>query len=524
MADEEKEVLEDVETKEEKCGSYSYIPMQAVSFNELEAMQKAAQTGRAIQDLTYQFKELVTNIVYSTEVNNKSSAIKKLTDEYTSRLEKTASQTKELGDDSLPSSLLGGESEESHEKSPIKREGGIDFPAQDYAWVPNPALPSTWRLRLTESPGKVSLAQLGKAAAALSTGGFRGQKAQIPSSALSAVKRRIRAEYRKMGVSETSIPSSIRKDFSVWKSIEDGKWHWFAIYSNNFRDRDNPPEIISEKSHKTFVGLTEQGLVPMPELWHWHLPSTKWGTSEVVGYEHGFAWAAGIVDEGHEKEAESLSKQDDIKVSHGMPSRYLKRQSDDPTVIDFHVTSEISPLPDWAAANEHTGFSTFQGVTNMTAAQKKYLKDAAGLTDEEITAREAMLESKEMEVQDKLERKDKEEEKTEETETLPQENKEMLEAIGALTGILKEMRAEMQTLKTEVKELKLSDAEKIEEKSRNTPSLSMKALLRGIVYENDDAEIQKSSALLKGKPKRKASQNGSTTGVGFLDTLLADDE
>lgn len=357
MADEEMEVKEE---KSEKCGSYSsYVPMSVVSFIELEAMQKAAQTGRAIQDLTYQFKELVTNIVYSTELNNKSGAIKKLTDEYTSRLESTASysEEKELDGDVSPVSLSGDPDKENHEKSPIKREGGIDFPASDYAWVPNPALPSSWKLRLTESPGKVTLAQLGKAAAALSTGGFRGQKAQIPSTALSAVKRRIRAEYRKMGVSDTSIPSSIRKEFSIWKSVEDGKWHWYAIYSNNFRDRDSPPEIISEKSHKTFVGLVEQNLVSPPELWHWHLPGTKWGTTEIVGYENGFAWAAGIVDEGHEKEAESLSKQDDIKVSHGMPSRFIKRRTDDNTVIDFHITSEISPLPDWAAANEHTGFS-----------------------------------------------------------------------------------------------------------------------------------------------------------------------
>lgn len=529
MADEEKDVNE---TKEEKCGSMSYyVPMSVVSFNELEAMQKAAQTGRAIQDLTYQFKELVTNIVYSTELNNKSGAIKKLTEEYTSRLESTASysEKKEM-DDTSPLSLLG-DSDESHEKSPIKREGGIDFPAQDYAWVPDPAKPATWKIRLTESPGKVSLAQLGKAAATLSTGGFRGQKAQIPQTALSAVKRRIRAEYRKMGVPETSIPSSIRKEFSVWKSVEDGKWHWFAVYSNNFRDRDNPPEIISEKSHKTFVGLVEQNLVSPPELWHWHLPGTKWGTSEVVGYENGFAWAAGVVDEGHEKEAESLSKQDDIRVSHGMPSRFLKRLSDDPTVIDFHITSEISPLPGWAAANEHTGFNTFQGVQPMTAAQKKYLKDAAGLSDQEITERELALASKEQEVEDEgVERKGEDGEEEKKEETLPSETKELVEALGAITGILKEMRGKMNSMEDEIKQLKLSDAEKIEEKSRLTPALSMKELIRGIVYEDDTAEIEKDNPLLKGKPKKvkklpKVSANGyGSTGVGYLDNLLNDDE
>ena len=59
---------------------------------------------------------------------------------------------------------------------------------------------------------------------------------------------------------------------------------------------------------------------------------------------------------GHEKEAEALSQLDDIRVSHGMPSRFIVRRKDDPTIIDFHVTSEISPLPGWAAANPLTEF------------------------------------------------------------------------------------------------------------------------------------------------------------------------
>lgn len=505
------EIITEEKSTEEKCGSSYYVPMQAITFTELEAMQKAAEVGRAVNDLTYQFKELVTNILYSSEVNNKSAAIKKLTDEYTARLDQAS--TEEKGLDTL--SLSGVESE-SHTKSPIKRENGIDYPAKDYAWVPDPSKPSTWKLRLTETPGKTSLAQLGRAAAALSAGGFRGQKAQIPSSALSVVKRRIRAEYRKLGVPETSIPSSVKKSFTVWKSLEDGKWHWFAIYSNNFRDRDNPPEIISEKSHKTFVALVEQGIVDKPDLWHWHIPGTKWGTTEILGYENGFAWAAGVVDPGHEKEAESLSKQDDLKVSHGMPSRYIRRSEKDNTVINFHITKEISPLPEWAAANEHTGFNTFQGVQTMTDAQKEYLKNAAGLTDDEIADREASLESKQQEVEDQgVERKEVQEEQP------VVENKELIEALGALTGLLKTIHADVRTLKTEVKELKLSDQERITEKTRMTPVLSMGDMIKQMVIGNDEAEIDGRSSLAKSRPKRAVVKE---TGVGYLDRLISDDE
>lgn len=503
------EIVTEEKSTEEKCYGMSYVPMQAITFTELEAMQKAAEVGRAVNDLTYQFKELVSNILYSSEVNNKSAAIKKLTDEYTARLDQASTEEK-----SLDPAFLSGVESESHTKSPIKRENGIDYPAKDYAWVPDPSKPSSWRLRLTETPGKTSLAQLGRAAAALSAGGFRGQKAQIPSSALSVVKRRIRAEYRKLGVPETSIPSSVKKSFTVWKSLEDGKWHWFAIYSNNFRDRDNPPEIISEKSHKTFVALTEQGLAEMPKLWHWHIPSTEWGVAEVVGYENGFAWAAGVVNEGHEKEAEHLSKQDNIRVSHGMPSRYIRRSEKDNTVIDFHITQEISPLPDWAAANEHTGFNTFQGVQTMTDAQKEYLKNAAGLTDDEIADREASLESKQQEVEDQgVERK--------EVEQPVVENKEMIEALGALTGLLKTIHADVRTLKAEVKELRLSDQERITEKTRMTPVLSMGDMIKQMVIGNDEAEIDGRSSLAKSRPKRVVVKE---TGVGYLDRLISGDD
>jgi hypothetical protein len=32
------------------------------------------------------------------------------------------------------------------------------------------------------------------------------------------------------------------------------------------------------------------------------------------------------------------------------------RSKQDPSIIDVHVTTEISPLPGWAAANPLTGF------------------------------------------------------------------------------------------------------------------------------------------------------------------------
>lgn len=78
-----------------------------------------------------------------------------------------------------------------------KRERGKDFPASDFAFVPDPEKPSTWKLRLTETPGgEPTPAQVGRAVAALGPGGFRGRRVQIPRGEMPKVKRKVRAAFR----------------------------------------------------------------------------------------------------------------------------------------------------------------------------------------------------------------------------------------------------------------------------------------------------------------------------------------
>ena len=93
------------------------------------------------------------------------------------------------------------------EQVQTKIEHGEPFPPEAYAYVPDKETPSEWKLRLWETvKDKVTRKQLGMAAAALSPGGFRGQKVIIPESDLAGVKRTIRAEYRRLNVSDDDIP------------------------------------------------------------------------------------------------------------------------------------------------------------------------------------------------------------------------------------------------------------------------------------------------------------------------------
>lgn len=310
--------------------------------------------------------------------------------------------------------------------------------------------------------------------------------------------------------------------FSLWKD-KAGDWRWFAIYSNKYRDQDNPPEIISEKSQRTFVDMVEKGLFPYPELWHWHIPGTRWGIADWLEYADGFALASGTIDAGHEAEAEALSKSaTPLRVSHGMP--FVWRSRKDPSVITFHVTKEISPLPSPAAANPLTGFELFTGGNSMALSQEKrnYLKEVAGLPEEAIARIESGLASKAKEAQDAgLEFKEADVVEEVVAEVVadtpapapapavepPLTRAEVASAIAdVMEGFTAQIRAlteGMTALTATVKELKQADATKIAEAAAVTPPASLAAMIaqqfRAVGAE--ETRIDGRSALAKSKPQ-----------------------
>ena len=60
-------------------------------------------------------------------------------------------------------------------KAEMKTDDGLEYPAKAYAYVGDPDVVSTWKLRLWETPElKETRRQIGMAVAALGPGGFRG--------------------------------------------------------------------------------------------------------------------------------------------------------------------------------------------------------------------------------------------------------------------------------------------------------------------------------------------------------------
>ncbi len=198
---------------------------------------------------------------------------------------------------------------------------------------------------------------------------------------------------------------------------------WMGIYSSNYLDDDYPADIISAQAHKEFIERAEKGEAPYPELWHAHTEGTKWGTTDFLAFDEdtGVAYASGLVDKGHEKEAYALAKygKGRLGLSHGMERKSLRRDDpDDDRVITQYNSYEISDLPLRWAANGMTALSFSETTTSkntedgmaISERKKQYLTDA-GLSEEQVAELE-QLGKEQAELNAERPRKEKPEEDT----------------------------------------------------------------------------------------------------------------
>ncbi|MGB9866723.1 MAG: hypothetical protein ACPLPR_02290 [Bacillota bacterium] len=121
---------------------------------------------------------------------------------------------------------------------PMKTEDGKQYPAEAYLYVPDPEKPSTWKLRIWEDPEKkVTAAQVGRAIAALSPGGFRGNQVDIPEDEIPKIKAKLRRLWREVNPDkdESEMPETIRKQ-SFLRRIAEGLRTIFKTDSLSFAE------------------------------------------------------------------------------------------------------------------------------------------------------------------------------------------------------------------------------------------------------------------------------------------------
>lgn len=152
---------------------------------------------------------------------------------------------------------------------------------------------------------------------------------------------------------------------ATFKVLPDGK-HWVAYYTNNFEDREK--EILSERAHERYIQRLKAGLLPMPELWFWHIPGTLHGNALWVDYVDHIVTAVGTFTDDalgkafSEHYAKSRTR---YANSHGFYADRSKhyRLVDGVGVWEDYNTFEITVLPVKAAANPFTLFTEIDTMT-----------------------------------------------------------------------------------------------------------------------------------------------------------------
>lgn len=312
-------------------------------------------------------------------------------------------------------------------KQETKTEGDVDFPASDFAVVPDTSKPATWKLRIAEgSVGNVTVAQVARAITALQPGGFRGNRVSLSSDHKSqaikrissaigrtggtddqkdnlrerldgvkatadwfeilvtgpkALKDAISAGLLKMRANASAVsagdPDVMTYDsgLTLYKDVDE-HLRFVALMSNRYRDRDK--EIIPEAAHREFVaaldaaGYKNDAGDPAMEAWLWHAPGTKWGEVDWAEYVNGFMVVSGTVDKGFEDVAYRLADDPALGVSHGF--KYLTDEADR-SIITHYRSFEFSALPLEVASNPYTALHVIQEEAKAMAADNKGIPD-----------------------------------------------------------------------------------------------------------------------------------------------------
>lgn len=340
------------------------------------------------------------------------------------------------------------------------------------------------------------------------------------------------------------VKKELKSSLAVWKE-DDGTWRFIGIYTNNFQDVDK--DIVTKAAHEKFVKGVDEGKYPKPVLVHWHEMGTAWGQVDGLALDDsGFMVAVGTVLKGHEKEAEILSKMDDVGMSHMMID--VVRNERNPLYIDGYQTVEISDLPLWAAANKYTDFGISKKEASMALPEQKkdYLK-AIGITDETISAIEnkvsskaaeattAGVLSKEIEVPAPIEIETTtvvEVEAQKPVETTTEANSEVAKTMSEMAIALKSIAEVVANLNTKVTELELKKEVVVEkEKEEKAPETSVQtvASIAAFVAKqmraigDKETALRKNDPLMKSKPVEAKEENPGAqimTGIPVLDATL----
>lgn len=138
----------------------------------------------------------------------------------------------------------------------------------------------------------------------------------------------------------------------IWKD-DSGQYNFVGVWSNNFMDSGG--DIISESAHRIYELMIDEGIIPLPQLFLWHIPMAIGKADEIAYDARGFMIALGHFFSEFNFVAEALAERGgDLGMSHA--SGIVIRNVNNPSIVEGYASYEISILPKTRAANALTAF------------------------------------------------------------------------------------------------------------------------------------------------------------------------
>lgn len=335
---------EDPETLEKFYDSYG-MPLPApTSFQELDTMQAAQEQAARVEEVTWDVRHLVNNILWSSDLDPKakSQKIQKVAADFESRVSDAAKPMRKDIEVLEIEAILAADARHTG-----TIEKGLDI-VVDLVKGRNPVKLNDEELNLSSRLHiRKALAQ---AARQIENGGEEAEEARkaLP---------KIRTAAKTMGV-EAGLDRStilIQKD-------EKGDWRWIGQPTNNFIDWQE--DILAKSAHEKYVAFLDENPECAPVFLSWHTPGTaREHTVDFWMETDGALIMSGILTEDEAAGLLTVQKEIDLGMSH--QAFALRLDPDDSRVVTDYWIYEVSDLPTDKAANPFTMLETMTKEVGM---------------------------------------------------------------------------------------------------------------------------------------------------------------
>ena len=405
----------------------------------------------------------------------------------------------------------------------MKDEDGESYPVEAYAYASDRETPETWKLRLWESrEKKITKTQLGRASASLSPGGFKGNKVFIPGAEVSGVKRKIRTEYRKLGVETDDMPRWVQESLTrelikgftplTEAKLDKGRATVIIIKAgfNATKDRYYPAEML-KRDYKVFEGMkmyadhpTEKEDQERPER---SIKDWVATLSDVTCDENGdVTGVADVIESWLQKKLASLRERkmlSEMGISInavGSASKATIEGTETMVIEKLVACRSVDFVTEPGAGGEVTLYESERNDIDLVELKtlKEHRPDLVKLIEANVRATITQ------EVKQKVELEEQVKEKDGQIETLTKERDELKEA--AEKAVKEKAIAEAQAvIKEAVEKAELPDAAKERILERFKDSESAEGIEEAITTEKDYIAKLSESSKVKGLGPTKVS-------------------